>query len=179
MSSIKIKIKRRDSDWNIVQQTQTVELNKDTAFNLQGDGYFLPNFIGKIIKRGEKYILINEEDSANIQEYLVGDGFTTVQDVHRSNFNFWESEESYPEHEAQGTDLDTTGEEKKGPDYNDGGGGLGFLAGGRKKKKRKRRRKKSTKRRLRKKSTKRRLRKKSTKRRLRKKSTKRRRKRRR
>ena len=46
MSSIKIKIKRRDSDWNIVQQTQTVELNKDTAFNLQGDGIPYPHVHG-------------------------------------------------------------------------------------------------------------------------------------
>ena len=174
MSSIKIKVKSWDSAGNVVPKTQTVELNKDTAFNLQGDGYFLPNFIGKIIKRGEEYILINEEDSTNIQEYTFltqgGDFPDTVQNLYGSNLNFWESEESFPEADAPVTlpPPNRAGESKQPPAVADAGG-WGFLTGGRKKKKRKRRRKKSTKRRRRKKSTKRRRRKKSTKRRRRKK----------
>jgi hypothetical protein len=164
MSSIKIKVKSWDSAGNVVPKTQTVELNKYTAFNLQGLGVSL-NFIGKIIKRGDEYILINDEDSTYIQEYRFVDpvdGFTVVQNLYGSNLNFWESEESFPEADAPVTlpATNRAGEEKKGPDYNDGGI---FLAGGRKKKKRKtkrrkrkRRRKKSTKSRRRKKRTKRR-----------------------
>ena len=158
MSSIKIKVKSWDFAGNVVPKTQTVELNKYTAFNLQGLGVSL-NFIGKIIKRGDEYILINDEDSTYIQEYSFVDpvdGFTVVKNVYENDLFFWESEESFPAEQASDTLLGTNGAgESKQPAVAD--------AGGRKKKKRKtkrrkrkRRRKKSTKSRRRKKRTKRR-----------------------
>ena len=169
MPTREIKVKAWNSAGNIVPKTQTIELNKDTAFNLQGLGVDL-NFIGKIIEiEGGGLILINEEDSIsfNIIPLTQGDDFTIVQDSAGRNLNFWESEESFPAEQAPVTHPPTNraGESKQGPAGAAGAdaGGWGFLAGGRKKKKRKtkrrkrkRRRKKSTKRRRRKTKTKRR-----------------------